>query len=90
MITRRFKRKKIFCDERTKDGWTDRHEGGNSGLDYDMNAKVLKEFNPTFEVQKMGNEAFQNASFNFQTGMRVTVASGLFLIRFIVSLLISE
>ena len=24
---------------------------------------VINEFNPTFEVQKMGNEAFQNASF---------------------------
>ena len=24
---------------------------------------VLNEFNPTFEVQNMGNEAFQNASF---------------------------
>ena len=23
---------------------------------------VIKEFNPTFEVQNMGNEAFQNAS----------------------------
>ena len=24
---------------------------------------VINEFNPTFEVQNMGNEAFQNASF---------------------------
>ena len=24
---------------------------------------VINEFNPTFEVQKMGNKAFQNASF---------------------------
>ena len=24
---------------------------------------VINEFNPTFEVQKMGNEAFQNGSF---------------------------
>ena len=38
---------------------------------------VINEFNPTFSVQNMGNEAFAlfgNAS--FQTGMRVTVASG--------------
>ena len=32
---------------------------------------VINESNPTFEVQNMGNEAFQNASI----GMRVTVAS---------------
>ena len=34
----------------------------------------MNEFNSTFEVQKMGNEAFQTP--RFQTGTRVTVASG--------------
>ena len=40
---------------------------------------IINEFNPTFEVQNMENEAFQNASFwnaLFQMGTRVTVASG--------------
>ena len=26
---------------------------------------VINEFNPTFEVQNMGNEAFQNTSFEY-------------------------
>ena len=29
----------------------------------DVRNFVINEFNPTFEVQNMGNEAFQNASF---------------------------
>ena len=34
VISRPFKRKKIFCDEvRTKYRWTDRREGGNSYVD---------------------------------------------------------
>ena len=36
MIPRRFKRKKIFVteDARRTDGWTDRRDGRNSGLDF--------------------------------------------------------
>ena len=34
VIPRRFKRKNFFVTHRrTKDGWTDRHEGGNSYVD---------------------------------------------------------
>ena len=35
-------------------GWTHRRDSRNSDVD---------EFNPTFEVQNLGNEAFQNDSF---------------------------
>ena len=41
---------------------------------------IINEFNPTFEVPNMGNEAFQMPRFetsHFQTGTRVTIASGL-------------
>ena len=54
VIPRRFKRKNFFVTNERTNGRTDRLDGRNSDLD---------EFNPTFEVQNMGNETFQNALF---------------------------
>ena len=34
---------------------------------------VLNEFNPAFEVQKMGNKAFQNVSFHSMMGKDMTL-----------------
>ena len=38
VIPRRFKRKKIFVTDggRTKYGWTDRRDGGNSDVDFNV------------------------------------------------------
>ena len=34
VISRRFKQKKIFVTNVRTDAWTDRRDGGNSGLDF--------------------------------------------------------
>ena len=55
VIPWKFKQKKNFVTDIHTHAWTYRRIGQYSNLN------VINEFNPTFEVQKMRNKAFQNA-----------------------------
>ena len=57
VISRRFKRKNKFCDERTN-GWTDRRDGRNSGLD-----SISEKGDPIdllYQTRKKGNFHFKD------------------------------